>query len=414
MQDKLKVIIYGAGNFLKESYDIIPDEWEIKAIADKNQELWGINIFGYKVISPDDINNYDYDVVVIMSYIYSREIAKNLQDRGIDTWRIINGGKFYDKWDRGLHYIDITKKYLRISRCKTVFENRKTNSNKLLYILIGYKEFLWKDTLNRVKAFCPKDIDVCLLSSGKYVQQLSDIAKTNGWSYFSTSVNNILDAQNLLLAVFSEKDMIFKMDEDVYVTRNCFSKLLSGYEYASKVGESKIGYISPLIPLNSSSYYFLDEFNLKDSYKQHFNRNLLFGGDIASPDIRTNADFAKFYWSVGNVDVLNYQAEKKGKKRMRYVSGRHAICFILFSREFYNSMGGFLPDELNGKGYDWKDGDEFQIMQHCINFGFSGIILLDTVCGHFCYAAQEKDMIEYREKKSEYFEIQNIGDDVDE
>ena len=25
---------------------------------------------------------------------------------------------------------------------------------------------------------------------------------------------------------------------------------------------------------------------------------------------------------------------------------------------------------------DWKDEDEFQIMQHCINFGFSGIILL--------------------------------------
>lgn len=82
---------------------------------------------GHSIILPDDICNYEYDVIVIMSYLYNREIAKELQKRNIDTWRIVNGGKFYDKWDRKLYYINITPKYIRTSRCEVM-------------IRYGYKE----------------------------------------------------------------------------------------------------------------------------------------------------------------------------------------------------------------------------------------------------------------------------------
>ncbi|SEF67716.1 hypothetical protein SAMN02910276_00819 [Butyrivibrio sp. Su6] len=401
----LKVIIYGAGNYCREVIGNVPKEWDILVIADKDERLWGKKIKGYKVIDPLNIKSYKYDVVIILSYLYGRQIMRELQEIGIPVWRIIQGGKYLNAWDRTVYFEDLTKKYIRLCSCKTRFENRKTASRKLLYILIGYKDFLWGDTIQRVREFCPCDIDVCLLSSGLYDVRLSEIAKINGWSYFSTDINNTLYAQNLMLAEFTEKDLIFKMDEDVYVTKNVFGKMSAFFEKMKDLGELKVGFVSPMVPLNSSSYIFLEEFDLKEKYKKEFSRNLYYGGDIASPDIRVDSRFPMFYWSIDNIDLLNNRAESHGMERYRLISGRHAICFILFSREFYNSMGGFELDGINGNGCDWKDGDEFQIMQHCINFGYYGVMLLNSVCGHFCYSKQEKEMMEFRNKNQRYFEI---------
>lgn len=403
--DKLNVIIYGAGNYCRSIIDTIPNEWNVMAIADKNPELFGQYLNQYEIIPPNKIELYEFDVIIILSYLYGRQIMRELQDIGLPAWRIIQGGKYYCDWDRKLYFIDLTKKYLKLCNCKTRFENRKTNNQKLLYILIGYKDFLWEDTIERVRQFCPRDIDVCLLSSGLYDERLSIIAKKYNWSYFSTDINNIIYAQNLMLGEFSEKTYIFKMDEDVYVTEKSFDKMFDLYNKLTEAGEFKIGFISPMIPLNSSSYIFLEEFDIKEEYKKKFNRKLYYGGDISSPDIRVDSRFPKFYWSIANIDELNKKAESKGSCRYRIIAGRHAICFILFTKDFINSMGGFCLDEYDGVGYDWKDGDEFQIMQHCINFGYYGVMLLDTVCGHFCYAKQEEDMIAFRKANKHYFAI---------
>ena len=51
------------------------------------------------------------------------------------------------------------------------------NYPKMLYILSGYKPYLWDDVVERVKLFKTDDMDFCVASSGKYGEELSDLCK---------------------------------------------------------------------------------------------------------------------------------------------------------------------------------------------------------------------------------------------
>ena len=65
-----KIILYGAGEFfgiLNENYDI--SKLNIVGIADKKFEDYEQDTFcGYKVLSPDVLKNYEYDVIITTLY----------------------------------------------------------------------------------------------------------------------------------------------------------------------------------------------------------------------------------------------------------------------------------------------------------------------------------------------------------
>ena len=92
-------------------------------------------------------------------------------------------------------------------------------------ILAGYKMFCADVIFDRIKKFVPKDVDVCILSSGKYSEELSELAKKNNWSYLSTKRNNVSLIQNIAIKLHKDAEYIYKLDEDVFVTRNYFKTL---------------------------------------------------------------------------------------------------------------------------------------------------------------------------------------------
>ena len=100
------------------------------------------------------------------------------------------------------------------------FENRKKDKNKVCFILAGYKEFLYDVIFERILKFIPEDVEICLLSSGKYSQILSEIAEKNNWSYLSTKRNNVSLIQNVAITIFNKADYIYKLDEDILKTQN--------------------------------------------------------------------------------------------------------------------------------------------------------------------------------------------------
>ena len=79
------------------------------------------------------------------------------------------------------------------------FTNRSTGKNKCCIILAGYKSFVWDTVFPRIKKFIPEDIDVCVVSSGLYSEELDKICSENDWSYLSTNRNNVSVAQNVAL-----------------------------------------------------------------------------------------------------------------------------------------------------------------------------------------------------------------------
>lgn len=75
----MKTIIWGAGGTTKEFLirPIMNYKYDIICIVDNDSSKWGTVFNGYKVISPSDIEKYEYDIIIICS-IYSNVIYSQL------------------------------------------------------------------------------------------------------------------------------------------------------------------------------------------------------------------------------------------------------------------------------------------------------------------------------------------------
>lgn len=84
-----KIIIFGAGARLKYVLDDLKDDVKILAIADNDSTKWGKLIDGIKIISPEEILEYDFDKIYISPVIHN-QIRKQLFTLGILDSKIID------------------------------------------------------------------------------------------------------------------------------------------------------------------------------------------------------------------------------------------------------------------------------------------------------------------------------------
>lgn len=100
------IVIYGAGihtSSLLEKFPIL-QELNIRAISDKNEELWGQKLNNITIISPNEIEKYG-NTIIISSFKFENEISKELQALYKEKVEIIN---LYNE----KHSIDLTSKYI--------------------------------------------------------------------------------------------------------------------------------------------------------------------------------------------------------------------------------------------------------------------------------------------------------------
>ena len=290
----------------------------------------------------------------------------------------------------------LTKKY--------VFECRKKDNKKVCFILAGYKEFLYDNVFARVKKFITDDIDVCILSSGKYSQKLSDIAKKNNWSYLSTERNNVSLIQNVAINLFKEAEYIYKLDEDIFVTDNYFKTLYDTLIECETNGSYKVGFVAPTIPINGfGNMIILDRFGLVELYTKNFEKPLYAAGRDRM--VESNPEVAKFFWSdkgyLPNIDKMNAIMQKDN---FSYVACpiRFSIGAILFKRDFWEKMKMFKVDSGSGMG-----SDEQQLCECCISNSNAIIVSKNSVVGHLSFGKQNETMKKYFEDNKEIFNINN-------
>lgn len=181
------------------------------------------------------------------------------------------------------------------------FEDRSRGCNKLCIVLAGYKEYLWLTVFGRLKRFAPEDIDVCILSSGKYSQELSRICAENRWSYLSTQENQVCAIQNIAIYKFPNAEYIYKLDEDIFITENYFENMMRAYDHARE-GVFEPGVIAPLIPINGYGYVrILRKLNLMDEYERRFGKAKYSMGKECQ--LESSLEAARFFWG-GGVAVL--------------------------------------------------------------------------------------------------------------
>ncbi|MBQ3336593.1 MAG: hypothetical protein IJG80_04235 [Selenomonadaceae bacterium] len=264
----------------------------------------------------------------------------------------------------------------------------------MLMILAGYKPFLFEDVFARVKAFTPKQFDVCILSSGLFDETLNKIAAENSWSYLSTAQNNIPFVQNLAIMLHEQAELIFKMDEDIFITAGVFDTLLKTAIRVQNYEHYNVGFVAPLIPINGYGHVrLLEKLGLLETYEKMFEK--VFYTSTFKRMLCNNPDVAKFFWGKGgivpSIDELN-DAFRNQKISYSICSVRFSIGFILFRRELWKRMDGWqLPPENSfGPGFD-----EEQICKFCVNFSLAMVVAENAVVGHLSFGQQNEAMKEY-------------------
>lgn len=281
---------------------------------------------------------------------------------------------------------------------------RGGESNKLCVILAGYKKQLWPDVFGRIRKYAPADIDICILSSGLYVQELDDYAKEYGWSYLFSKRNNVCQVQNLAIKEFPKAEYIYKIDEDIFITEHMFEKLFDCYERVNAESVYDVGFVSPLLNVNAYSYVrILERYDLLDEYAKRFEKPKM----IAEPymAIQNSPDVALFMWGVDGtlpkIDEMNNQLEKD-EFSYSLCPIRLSIGCIMFTRKFYDMMGGFWVLTGNSLGLD-----EAEMIIHSQLMSKAVVICENAVVGHLCFKEQNKVMMEYHKNHPDFFRMDN-------
>lgn len=288
------------------------------------------------------------------------------------------------------------QKYRTQYTVEGTIKNRKT----MLFVLAGYKPYLWNDVFSRIRKNQIKDMEVCIASSGKYVKELSDICKANDWVYISTILNNVCVVTNIIMREFCKADYIFKLDEDIYIHDRYFDDMILAYEEIENNEPTEIGYVCPQLPLGFYGMHdFLLEHNKLEEFERKFGRHKV-GGTAVNPFLRTNSGVDEYIWSViGNFDAM---AEEYRLRSLSYSPcySRSGIAAILFKRTFWNKIGGLKKTRGVGVG---NNGDEGQITSFCA-LNYQVCYCVDNVLvGHFAFGGSEESVLRYKDLHPETF-----------
>ena len=283
------------------------------------------------------------------------------------------------------NYKSFTRKY--------TFENRSKDSKVLCMILAGYKEFTWRIVFERIKNFADDEMDICIVSSGLYSDKLSKIAKNNGWSYISTKKNSVGLAQNMVVKLFPNARYIYKLDEDIFITKNFFQTLKNTYVKVQECSEYDVGFVAPIIPVNGYGYIrLLKRLELIDFYEEHFEK--IRCSHLNDVMVVSNSDVARFMWGdMGKIPHIDDIDNLLSNDDFSYSACtiRFSIGAIFYTRKLWEDMKYFNV-RISGPG---MGDDEVQLCSYCISQSKAMIISENTCVGHLSFGLQNKDMEQY-------------------
>lgn len=280
--------------------------------------------------------------------------------------------------------------------------DRSRGAECLCIVLAGYKEFSYKVVFGRLERFAKPDMDICIVSSGKFSEKLNDMCEKKHWSYLSTEQNNVGLVQNIAISKHPNARYIFKLDEDVFITKGYFDNMLKAYHHAEQ-GCYNVGVIAPMLNINGySSAKLLDKLNLVATYESRFGKFKYATGPLTQ--IESNPEFAKFMWGdtgdVPGIDELNTRFSQLDlcENPCPY---RFSIGAIMFKRDLWEDMGYFsVSRNSTGMG-----ADEEQLDTYCYIQSRPLMVSENIVVGHLSFGKQNEEMKKYYLEHTDKFDV---------
>lgn len=292
------------------------------------------------------------------------------------------------------------------------FTDRSRGSEKVCILLAGYKPQIWDDVFSRIAAYMPEDMDFCIMTSGLVDERLQVIAAEHGWSYLSTSVNHLSLIQNIAIECHPNAKWIYKLDEDVFITKGFFETLLRTYRTVRDESVYEPAFTAPLLNVNCyGSLRLLDRLGLLDDFRATGLTEMKVGDGIKrnKPALR-EPDVATYLWGetqpvLRDIDALSARlaAQDAG---WSICPIRFSIGAILFTRQLWEEMGKF-PITFIGSDYGLGDDEEF-LCRYAFDSARVIVVCESNVAGHLGYGgAQTNRMLEYYVDHREQFALKN-------
>ena len=283
------------------------------------------------------------------------------------------------------------------------FINRSKDSEKLLIVLAGYKEFIYDAVFGRIEKYIEDDIDVCIITSGIESERIQTLCEKNGWSYLSTKENDVSLVQNAAISLHPFAKMIFKLDEDIFITEGYFKRMLEAYSIACD-GDYNPGVIAPLIPVNGYGYVrILEKLGLQNEYTSRFGK--IKASTTTSDPIQSDPEVAMFFWGkddiIPSIDKMNELFSRQGQEIVLPCPIRFSIGAILFERELWEKMGYFR----RLKGTNSLGVDEADLCNYCCSMSRPLMVSENIVVGHLSFGPQNQAMREYYNSRPELFSV---------
>lgn len=387
-----EIFVWGTGDtYLWHEYNIRRYLKEISGfiVSKKNEEEFQ----GKKVYSIEELCDKKERPYIIVASVYHKDIYDSLKDMGLAP------GKDFIH----IQTLELFGSCIAGINGQYQFDCRKKDAEDLVVVLAGYKEFIWESIFSRLKNYAPESVDVCVVTSGLENLDLRDMCQKYNWSYLSTSKNNVSFAVNIAICLHSKAEYIYKMDEDMFVTKGVFETMKQTYLQAGKESRYEIGFVAPLVPVNGYGHVrLLEIFDGVDLWEEQF-------GELRYTDcfwhhnaINHRPEAARFMWGEGNPQMsdLDEMAGILHKREFQYsiCPLRYSIGFILFRRETWMQMGTFQVLEYRNIGLD-----EEWICQFCMMQGRAIVIAENAIAGHLSYGDQNETMKAYYDEHKEKF-----------
>ena len=388
------IYIYGAGltgiNYLQRFRQHLPGRLiEGIIVSEKKgnpEKIGSLNVIPLSELS---VQKEDVFFWITAGKKHQEGIIQKLEEAGYDKYAVPNQ--------------EILEKLYMLERHD--FIDRRKFEDKVLFVLAGYKEFLWKDVFESLEKYIPDDIEVCVLSSGLKSDRLANIAEKNKWSYLSTNYNSVTMIQNIAMEYYQGAQWFYKLDEDIFLTEGTLESMMRTFITARELEPCNVGVVAPLIPLNGYGHIrILDKLGLRDRYERKFDKVL--SGGYPSKKIESDVETAAFMWgATGEIPMLDELNRKfEGSHEYSFCNVRFSIGCILYTREFWDKMGGSYPYGTSQPGDVGED--EVHLCARTILKSYALAVDESSVVGHFSFGAQTEGMKDYYAARHELFEIQ--------
>jgi hypothetical protein len=279
-------------------------------------------------------------------------------------------------------------------RGKYTFTNRQTGARAVVVVLIGYKPKLWGPVVTRLQralAHDPAltgDFDVCLVTPGASKPEVAAIAEAHGWSYLHTEANRVALAQNVAVMLHPKAELIYKLDEDIFLPDFFFREMQQAYTRVKEEGKYDVGFCAPLLNVNGYSYIpLLERLGLAEEYRRRF-------GELkhAAHGVRIQHDPAACCWIWEHTLPFDGTAQRILDQGFRYttIPHRFSIGAILVERKFWDQIGG-MYNTLAG-GPKALGTDEDHLCRDCVGLSHAMICFEHILAGHFSFGPQDAGM----------------------